>query len=388
MSILMRFLGYRSLNSSRDIVPRILENAAKMRLYSTKKTGKAKSVIKLGLAGVTVGAIVGTGYSIHSHNKPRSHIQNEQTFIPIVEEIPKIEPSRKIRYVDDNSNLRLILFQYQTCPFCCKVRAFLDFHGISYDVIEVDPVLRQSIKWSPYKKVPILVVENNGRYQPMNDSSMIISALSTYIRDSNKEIEDIVKCYPFIEFIDENGSRKNEIMNRYFLMYSEGMKEDRSNAEVNEERKWRKWADDVLVHTLSPNIYRTREEAFQSFNWFSEAGQWEEIFPEWERQLMMYVGANAMWMIGKKLKKKYQLKDDVRQSLYDECNYWMKNIHMKGGKFMGGDKPNLADLAVFGVLNSIEGCSAFEDLLKNSKIGTWFKKMKEEVGKHKLVNVV
>ena len=37
-----------------------------------------------------------------------------------------------------------------------------------------------------------------------------------------------------------------------------------------EERKWRKWADDVLVHVLSPNVYRTREEALQAFNWFSE----------------------------------------------------------------------------------------------------------------------
>lgn len=55
--------------------------------------------------------------------------------------------------------IRLTLFQYQTCPFCCKVRAFLDFVGIPYDVVEVDPVLRQQIKFSTYKKVPILLVQ-------------------------------------------------------------------------------------------------------------------------------------------------------------------------------------------------------------------------------------
>jgi len=38
----------------------------------------------------------------------------------------------------------------------------------------------------------------------------------------------------------------------------------------SEERKWRKWADEVFVHTLSPNVYRSREEALQAFNWFSE----------------------------------------------------------------------------------------------------------------------
>ena len=32
------------------------------------------------------------------------------------------------------------------------------------------------------------------------------------------------------------------------------------------------------------------------------------------------------------------------------------------GKFLGGDKPNLADLAVYGALSAVEGCEAFLDL--------------------------
>lgn len=50
---------------------------------------------------------------------------------------------------------------------------------------------------------------------------MIISALATYMKDAEKGIEDIVKCYPFIQYVDESGSRKNDIMNKYFLMLSE-----------------------------------------------------------------------------------------------------------------------------------------------------------------------
>ena len=46
-----------------------------------------------------------------------------------------------------------------------------------------------------------------------------------------------------------------------------------------------------------------------------------------------------MWIIGKKLKKKYQIKDDVRLSLYDEVNHWLKALKKKGTKFMGGDQP-------------------------------------------------
>lgn len=70
------------------------------------------------------------------------------------------------------------------------------------------------------------------------------------------------------------------------------------------------------------------------------------------------------------------LKEDVRQSLYDECNVWVKAIEQNGGKFLGGNKPNLADLAVYGILSSIEGCMAFKDVRENTKIDTWFTSMK------------
>lgn len=154
--------------------------------FRSNKSSRPGSVFKLGLTSVTIGALLGTGYSIHHLNKPRGHIINEVMTIPSVKSIPDIKPSREVRFSyscyydlyyvlftfnyqvripNDNSGLKLTLFQYQTCPFCCKVRAFLDYYGISYDVIEVDPVLRQSIKWSPYKKVPILVAKTEDGYQ-------------------------------------------------------------------------------------------------------------------------------------------------------------------------------------------------------------------------------
>lgn len=83
---------------------------------------------------------------------------------------------------------------------------------------------------------------------------------------------------------------------------------------------------------------------------------------------------------------RHNIKDDVRQSLYDAANDWMKAIQKKGTPFLGGDKPNLADISVFGVLSSIEGCGAFEDLKTNTSIGQWFQamkmNMKETSGKH------
>lgn len=49
------------------------------------------------------------------------------------------------------------LYQYQTCPFCCKTRAFLDYYGIDYEVVEVNPLFRREIKFSKYRKVPFII---------------------------------------------------------------------------------------------------------------------------------------------------------------------------------------------------------------------------------------
>lgn len=58
-----------------------------------------------------------------------------------------------------SSRLQLTLYQYKTCPFCSKVRAFLDFHALPYKVVEVNPVRKAEIKFSSYRKVPILLAQ-------------------------------------------------------------------------------------------------------------------------------------------------------------------------------------------------------------------------------------
>jgi glutathione S-transferase len=45
--------------------------------------------------------------------------------------------------------------------------AFLDYHDIPYKVVEVNPLGKKEIKWSEYKKVPVLVVDG----EQLNDST-------------------------------------------------------------------------------------------------------------------------------------------------------------------------------------------------------------------------
>lgn len=67
-----------------------------------------------------------------------------------------------------------------------------------------------------------------------------------------------------------------------------------------EEIKWRKWADDWLVHLISPNVYRTPSEALASFDYIVREGK----FGTFEGFFAKYVGAAAMWIISKRLKNR------------------------------------------------------------------------------------
>ena len=58
---------------------------------------------------------------------------------------PEFPPARRIVNPADATGLKITLYQYQPCPFCCKTRAFLDYFGFSYDVIEVNSVMRTQV---------------------------------------------------------------------------------------------------------------------------------------------------------------------------------------------------------------------------------------------------
>ena len=274
---------------------------------------------------------------------------------------------------------RFVFYQYQTCPFCCKVRTLLDYFGIGYDLVEVNPVTKGQLRWSTWRKVPQLLVSTNPErteYQQLNESSMIVSLLYSYMFNP-RPIEELAACFPYHkQLVDEKVV--TDVLNKYSLMFGTDAV-GRTMDELNDEKKWRRWADKVLVHILSPNVYRTPSEALQAFRWFSDVGHWEENFHWLERIAVIYVGAAAMYLIGKRLKKRHNLSDDVRRDLYHECNVFAKEVNRRGTPFLGGERPNLADLAVYGVLSSIEGCDAFQDLLVNSKIGTWFKRTQSAV---------
>ncbi|KAM3727546.1 Prostaglandin E synthase [Dirofilaria immitis] len=275
----------------------------------------------------------------------------------------------------DHTNLKLRLYQYEACPFCCKVRAFLNYYGFSYDVIEVSPLTRKEIKkLDGVRKLPTVVAQMDRK---LSDSSLIISILTSYITQNDRSLDDVIGFYPEqMNIVKETGKQIVTHPNMYKIMtsFNNFSKKEQENARKEEE--WRKWVDEHFIPLIVPNVYRSWNECIQTFRWFSEAGHWDKMVPAWERYATIYFGSIAMYFLSKKLRKKYN-GADVRQLLIDACNEWLNAIG--NSSFLGGQQPTLADLALYGAMNSFLGSATFDELCGKTEIKIWFERMREEV---------
>ncbi|KAJ1387620.1 Thioredoxin-like superfamily [Sesbania bispinosa] len=254
----------------------------------------------------------------------------------------------------------VVLFQYEACPFCNKVKAFMDYYDIPYKVVEVNPINKKEIKWSDYRKVPIVTVDG----EQMVDSSDIIDKLVKRIHpdydlnaDEEKKWREYVGYYPLL-FISSSLFGLLRLLTASSLIW---------------------WVDNHLVHVLSPNIYRTVSEALESFEYITTQGN----FSLSERLVAKYGGAAAMYFVSKKLKEKHKITDE-RVALYGAAEQWIDAL--KGRKFLGGLDPNLADLAVFGVLRPIRHLKSGRDMVEHTRIGKWFSEMEQAVGQSSMVS--
>lgn len=129
------------------------------------------------------------------------------------------------------------------------MRAYLDYYGYTYDIVEVNSVNKKQIDWSSYKKVPILAIQIPSENDPekyeeeimvkkmisiilseyeiwnyfvilkkqLNDSTVIISALETYRLDPSKSLRQISTYFEPVK-IDNDPKANAEYMNKYFVM--------------------------------------------------------------------------------------------------------------------------------------------------------------------------
>ena len=230
----------------------------------------------------------------------------------------------------------------------------------------VNPLTKGELSWTSYKKVPTAIV--NG--VQVNDSTEIINTIDRMLRENPaapvaKATSNAKGAASTTSAAAVGSVNLNEV----------GFVNVRPLGQNTvEETKWREWVDTKLLSLLSPNIYRTLPDAMNSMDYLTKRN-----FPVWTAIPAKYVGALAMWGIGKSLKKKHSIPDGKeREMLYQRLDEWIDG--MEGKPFMGGNVPNLADLGAYGILRAIKGLDTWRDAQANSKVAPWYGRMEAFVG--------
>lgn len=224
------------------------------------------------------------------------------------------------------------LYQYEACPFCWKIKAILAYKNVAYETVEVHPLNKKEIAFSKdYRKVPIFLDKDDTQ---VNDSNEIM-----------RYIEKIYRAKPLFE---------TQI------------------SKVEEENAWLEWSGEVLARSLPPLIYQSFWESVEAFDYITKVGK----FSWFQRRIIKYSGAFVMTMVAKKLAKK--------QSIADPKEHFMSCLlklssNLKDKDFLGADKLNGADLAVYGVLRSVEILPAFSCLDEYPLVKTWYYAVKEQL---------
>lgn len=236
---------------------------------------------------------------------------------------------------------QLVVYQYKICPFCSKVKTYLDFLKLPYASVEVNPLTKGelSLVSKDYKKVPVLTVAQrpSGETQLLTDSEHIIAFITANLAASGRDAKSIQALLP---------------------------------ADTD---KWTAWSDKRLAVMLYPNITRSLAESWECFEYVAHEPTWSLPTQLATRS----AGAVAMMLANGKIKKKYGIVDE-RKELKACLAEWTDAIG--GRKFLHGDRVTLPDLMVFGVLRSIAGLSTFREIMAdNDALRGWYERVDGQV---------
>lgn len=219
------------------------------------------------------------------------------------------------------------LYQYAACPFCNKVRSLLRYKGVDFETIEVHPLNKKEIAFSPdYRAVPI------------------------YIDSQGKQVNDSTHI---MRWIDQEFPKR-------VVFRTE-------TREAKRENQWLIWSEG-FVKGLPAAIYDSLPNSLRSFDYITKVGK----FSWFEKRMIKYSGALIMSMVAKKIKKREQI-EDPEIFLQQKAQEWAAGL--EGRSFMGGDSPNGADMAVYGIFQSVVNLPAGKTLRSNALFNAWYERM-------------
>ena len=214
------------------------------------------------------------------------------------------------------------IYTYATCPFSLKVKSLLKSRGIEFSNVEVDPMKKTELQWSDWKKVPVFV-DIDG----------------THVNDSN----DI------LHYIDEkNGNNFPR------------------DGEDAEQDKWMNFSNEILGKSIVAVIYKNYRTSLHALDYVTKVDK----FSLKDRIVSKWLGAVIMRMIGRSRAKMFD--QPPRTNLQTQLDSMSSGI--KGG-FFGGEDPNGADFANYGILRSMQGLNGFDIVESHSVIWPWYNRM-------------
>ena len=243
------------------------------------------------------------------------------------------------------------LYQYHICPFCNITKSVLSYAKLDYEKVEVNPLTKQQLKpWSgDYKKVPIAVIDE----EQVNGSEQIIDALLQ---------TEHVQQYLQSRWNDESSNKDDDVMTMQQFQNSEN------------SQKWMRFAVDDLAALLYPNICGTLGDSYDAFSYVKNV----DSFTGGQKFSIQMLGSLAMYFAASRVKSKRNITDE-KKALKEALDQF-EHDGLDDGKLSfcsGVSTPDLGDLAMFGVLYSVNGLQAHTDSiqLRGGAVKEWYDRM-------------
>lgn len=226
------------------------------------------------------------------------------------------------------------LYQFTLSPFCIKARKILEYKGIAYTTVEVNPVARGVVgRISGQKRVPVLVEREEG-----NSSERVI-ADSTAIAEHLERVVPTPSLYP----ADAAG---------------------RARARLLED-----WSDEAFAKNLiafkiySPGNARAMVALSQPY-----------YEPRWYHPLVVAAGGPILKGLAANRRAGRSL-ERMRRDY--ETDLDLLEAAAAASPFLVGDAPTVADFAVYGLLASMENLAGWELLAARPRLTAWYGRVRE-----------
>lgn len=132
----------------------------------------------------------------------------------------------QIEYADSpyrDFPLKIHVYQYESCPYCAQIRAYLDYFGFSYTLTEVDAYEKAELSaFTKARMLPIVSIEDRVSKQRWNlvNASAIISALES-LRNEQQHINYAAILDKFLPVMKQSSYNLAKHPNKYMVLNSD-----------------------------------------------------------------------------------------------------------------------------------------------------------------------